>query len=104
MAILNAKRRFSLPIIFDKFTEAAKGSPDTMDVDQALEAVNAMRLKIVIPCHYNVLAFFTEKYNPADDAQFRREVAKSGSKCVVLDVGESINLGGEQSQRVKKPL
>lgn len=69
---------------------------NTMDVDQALEAVKVMRPKIVIPCHYNVPAFFTEKYNPADEVRFSREVAKSGSKCVVLDVGESINLDGAQ--------
>jgi L-ascorbate metabolism protein UlaG (beta-lactamase superfamily) len=65
---------------------------NTMDVGQALEAVKAMHPKLVIPCHYNVPGFFTKKYNPADDAMFKREVEKSGSKCVILDVGESINL------------
>jgi len=65
---------------------------NTMDVDEALQAIRNMRPKLVVPCHYNCPAFFTKTYNPADDGLFKREVEKTGSKCVILGMGESIDL------------
>ena len=67
----------------------------TMNVEEAVETVKNMRPKLVIPCHYNCPAFFTKKYNLADDKQFKREVEKSGSKCAILGVGESIEFTDE---------
>ena len=68
---------------------------NTMDVDEAVQAVTIMHPKLVIPCHYNCSAFFTKTYNPADGQQFKREVEKTGSKCVILGMGDSIDLADE---------
>ncbi len=65
---------------------------NTMDVEEALQAVRMMRPKRVIPCHYNCPAFFTRKYNPADDAMFKREVERTGAQCTILHQGESTKL------------
>lgn len=65
---------------------------NTMDEREALQAVEIMQPKLVIPCHYNCPAFFTTKYNPADDKMFKREVEKTGAKCVILRQGESTEL------------
>ena len=68
---------------------------NTMDVEQAVQAVRIMQPKYVIPCHYNCPAFFTKQYNPADDSQFKAEVEKAGSECVILGIGESIEFADE---------
>jgi L-ascorbate metabolism protein UlaG (beta-lactamase superfamily) len=65
---------------------------NTMDEDEALEAVRVMKPALVLPCHYNCPAFFTKKYNPADDVYFKREVEKLGSECIILRNAESIEL------------
>ena len=72
-----------------------KAIHNTMDVEEAVQAVNIMRPKLVIPCHYNCPAFFTQKYNPADVELFKREVEKAESKCAILGAGESIDLTDE---------
>jgi len=72
-----------------------KAIHNTMDVEEAVQAVNIMRPKLVIPCHYNCPAFFTRKYNPADVELFKREVEKTGAKCAILNAGESIDLADE---------
>jgi L-ascorbate metabolism protein UlaG (beta-lactamase superfamily) len=69
-----------------------KVSHNTMDEGEAVQAVKIMRPKLVIPCHYNCPAFFTKKYNLADDEMFKREVEKTGAKCVILHQGESIEI------------
>jgi len=66
---------------------------NTMDVQEAVQAVSMMQPKLVIPCHYNVPAFFTKSYNPADENLFQQEVEKTGARCGVLQSGESINFG-----------
>ena len=63
---------------------------NTMDVEEAIQAVKNMRPKLVIPCHYNCPGFFTKTYNPADDVLFKTEVKKTGSKCQILKMGDSI--------------
>lgn len=66
-----------------------KVAHNTMDENEALQVVAAMRPKLVIPCHYNCPAFFSRKYNPADDLMFKREVEEIGARCVILQTGES---------------
>ncbi len=66
-----------------------KTIPNTMDEEEALQAVRIMSPKLVIPCHYNCPAFFSKKYNPADDKMFKKEVEKMGIKCAVMTVMES---------------
>jgi len=72
-----------------------KAIHNTMDVEEAVQAVKIMQPKLVIPCHYNVPGFFTKTYNPADDKLFKREVEKTGSKCKILQMGDSIDLNNE---------
>lgn len=69
-----------------------KTAHNTMDEDEALEAVKIMQPKTVIPCHYNCPAFFTKTYNPADDRYFRTEVEKLGAECVILGSAESMEI------------
>ncbi len=65
---------------------------NTMDEKEALQAVSIMQPKLVIPCHYNCPAFFTKKYNPANDEMFKEEVDKTDAKCKILHNGESISI------------
>mgnify|MGYP001827702949 FL=1 len=67
-----------------------KAIHNTMDEKEALQAVKIMRPKLVIPCHYNCPAFFTNKYNPADAAAFKTRVERQGAQCVILNKGESV--------------
>ena len=67
-----------------------KAVHNTMDEREALEAVQIMRPKLVIPCHYNCPALFTRRLNPADDRWFKMEVEKLGITCEILSKGESI--------------
>ncbi len=69
-----------------------KAVHNTMDVPEALQAVQIMRPKLVIPCHYNCPAFFSETYNPADEDEFKKAVEKLGIQCAILHKGESINV------------
>ena len=64
---------------------------NTMDEKEALKAVQVMKPKLVIPCHYNCPAFFSKKYNPADEHEFKKEVEKLGINCAILHKGDSIN-------------
>jgi len=68
---------------------------NTMDEAEALRAVEIMKPKLVIPCHYNCPAFFTKKYNPADDVKFKKEVEALGLRCTVLQTGDSVELSNE---------
>ena len=65
---------------------------NTMDEFEALKAVEIIKPKIVIPCHYNCPVLFSRNYNPADDAMFKEEVEKMDIKCVILSKGESFEL------------
>lgn len=69
-----------------------KAIHNTMDEVEALQAVKIMQPKLVIPCHYNVPAFFTQKYNPADDKMFKAEVEKLGIECAILRSNDSIEI------------
>lgn len=69
-----------------------KAIHNTMDEMEALQAVKVMNPKLVIPCHYNCPAFFTKKYNPADEVKFKENVEALGSQCAILHIGDSIDL------------
>jgi L-ascorbate metabolism protein UlaG (beta-lactamase superfamily) len=64
----------------------------TMDVDEALQAVEFISPKCVIPCHYNVPLFWKRKFAPADDRRFKREVERLGVECEILHYGESLTI------------
>lgn len=68
-----------------------KAVHNTMDEEEALQAIRIMKPKLVIPCHYNCPAFFSKNYNPANDKMFKKEVEKMDIKCVVLHEGDSMN-------------
>lgn len=65
---------------------------NTMDEVDALKAVKVTNPKLVIPTHYNCAALFSKCYNPADEVMFKEEVVKMGIKCIVLHIGDSIDL------------
>ena len=65
---------------------------NTMDVNDALEAVRVMNPALVIPCHYNCPGLFTKNYNPADDAFFKSETESLGSECALLRSGEHVTI------------
>lgn len=65
---------------------------NTMNEEEALQAVKMMRPKLVIPCHYNLPALFTKKYCPADDKMFKREVEKMGMECQIMRYGSVIEI------------
>ena len=69
---------------------------NTMDEQEALQAISIIKPKLVIPCHYNCPAFFTQKYNRADDKMFKEEVEKMGIKCVILRMGDSLELNNDE--------
>jgi L-ascorbate metabolism protein UlaG (beta-lactamase superfamily) len=69
-----------------------KAVHNTMDEDDALEAVSIMRPTTVIPCHYNCPGLWSRKLNPADDEYFKREVERVGSRCIIMGEGESLEV------------
>jgi len=64
--------------------------PNTMGEKEALQAVRIMKPKLVIPCHYNCPAFFSKKYNPADDKMFKNKVEKMGIECPIMKYEDEI--------------
>jgi L-ascorbate metabolism protein UlaG (beta-lactamase superfamily) len=69
-----------------------KAVHNTMDEDEALEAVGIMRPTTVIPCHYNCPGLWSRKLNPADDEYFKKEVERLGSRCMIMGEGESLEV------------
>jgi len=64
----------------------------TMDVDDALQAVELIDPEFVIPCHYGVPLFWKRKFAVADDMRFKREVAALGKICSILKSGDVLNV------------
>jgi len=64
----------------------------TMDVPEALEAVEIIAPVKVIPCHYNAPFLWIKNIAPADDQLFSREVAKMGIECIILRQGDEIEI------------
>jgi L-ascorbate metabolism protein UlaG (beta-lactamase superfamily) len=64
----------------------------TMDVNEALEAIEIITPKMVIPCHYNVPLLFKKKYCPADDQYFKNEVENLGIECNIMKYGDELHV------------
>jgi len=64
--------------------------PNTMDVEAALDAVQLISPKLVIPCHYNVPYGFIKNVNPTDDTYFKSEVEKLGIQCKIMNNEDEI--------------
>ncbi len=65
---------------------------NTMNEDEALQAVRLIRPKMVIPCHYNCPAFFRKNYNPANADSFKKGVEDLGFLCTILQKAESLTI------------
>ena len=63
---------------------------NTMDEEEALEAVKMISPKMVIPCHYDCGALLSRKLNQADADMFKREVEKMGLECMIMKYGDEI--------------
>jgi L-ascorbate metabolism protein UlaG (beta-lactamase superfamily) len=63
-----------------------------MDVADAIEAVELISPKMVIPCHYNASFFWIKNINPANDQIFKSEVEKLGIACAIMKYGEEIEV------------
>jgi L-ascorbate metabolism protein UlaG (beta-lactamase superfamily) len=64
----------------------------TMDVNDALQAVEQIDPKLVIPAHYNVPFLWKKKIAVADVEEFRRGVEVLGKECCVLGAGDSVTV------------
>ncbi len=64
----------------------------TMDVHDAIEAVELISPKKVIPCHYNNSFFWIKNINPADDKLFKQEVEKLGIECFIMHYNNEIEV------------
>lgn len=62
---------------------------NTMNEDEALQAVSEIKPKLVIPCHYNCGIMFRKKANSADAESFKRNVEATGVGCMILEPGQS---------------
>lgn len=65
---------------------------NTMDESDAVQAVKAIRPKVVIPVHYNCPALFSGRYSPADDEAFKLEVEKVGYECRIMRYGDEVSI------------
>ncbi|GAB1263494.1 metal-dependent hydrolase [Aurantivibrio infirmus] len=65
---------------------------NTMNEEEALQAVEIIKPQLVIPCHYNCPAFFTKKYNPANESAFKKKVETLGARCEIMRKGDSLNI------------
>ena len=65
---------------------------NTMDEEQAIEAVKVIKPKWVIPCHYNCPGLFSKQLNPADADMFKKGVENLGVYCSIMKSGDSLDL------------
>lgn len=63
---------------------------NTMNEDEALEAIQFISPKLVIPCHYNEAFFWKKNCNPADDRFFKKRVEDMGIECRIMGYGDEI--------------
>ena len=68
---------------------------NTMDEEEAIQAVKALKPKLVIPCHYNCPGLFSKTLNPADEEKFQTGVEALGVQCSIMRTGDAIDLDGE---------
>lgn len=64
----------------------------TMDVDDALQAVELIDPELVIPCHYSVPFLWNRRFAVADDVGFKREVEALGRKCSILGADDGVTV------------
>ena len=62
----------------------------TMDVAEALKAVEIILPRMVIPCHYNVPFLWKWRFAVADDTRFKREAESLGVECHILKYGQEL--------------
>jgi len=65
---------------------------NTMNEDEALEAVKLIKPKLVIPMHYNCPILFKKHGNPANDLKFKIGVECMGIECKILHKAESLKI------------
>ena len=63
---------------------------NTMNVEEALEAVKMMSPKKVIPTHYNCGALLWRKLNSANPDAFKSGIEKMGMECIIMKDGDEI--------------
>lgn len=63
---------------------------NTMNEEEALEAVKLIKPNLVIPTHYNCPFLFKRHGNPANDLRFKFDVERSGIECTLLSKGEYV--------------
>ena len=66
--------------------------PNTMGVDEAVEAVKLIQPERVIPAHYNSPFLWRKNANPADDARFKQEIEKLGIDCQIMGYGDVVEV------------
>ena len=65
---------------------------NTMNEDEALEAVKLIQPKRVIPMHYNCPILFKKHGNPANDLMFKIGVERMGIECNILQKAGSLTI------------
>ena len=63
---------------------------NTMNEDEALEAVKLISPRIVIPCHYNEAFFWKRNCNPTDEQYFKKSVENMGIECRLMGYGDEL--------------
>ena len=65
---------------------------NTMNEEEAMEAVKLIKPQMVIPTHYNCPFLFTRNGNPANDLRFKFEVERIGIECTILSKNDYVIL------------
>ena len=69
-----------------------RGYGNTMDETEALTAIEIIKPKYVIPCHYNCSSFLARNRNLLDIREFTKQVEKDETKCIALKQSESFEI------------
>jgi L-ascorbate metabolism protein UlaG (beta-lactamase superfamily) len=64
----------------------------TMDVNDAVKAVEMIEPKLVIPCHYNVPFLIKKNAAPANEHDFKTKVEKLGIHCQLMYNGDELTV------------
>jgi L-ascorbate metabolism protein UlaG (beta-lactamase superfamily) len=65
---------------------------NTMNEEEAIQAVKILSPKLVIPCHYDCPGLFSKTLNPADGGMFKKGVEELGVGCAIMHAGDVIEL------------
>jgi len=63
------------------------GDNFTMGIDDAVKAVEFLNPAVVVPIHYNTFDVIN-----ADPNEFKRKVESIGKKCIIMNVGDEIEV------------